>query len=67
MANLTLNLRVWRQDDPDSPGRLVTYRAEGISPDMSFLEMLDLVNEKLSLEGVGLAVLAGWFCFCKSI
>ena len=51
MANLTLNLRVWRQDDPDGPGRLVTYRAEGISPDMSFLEMLDVVNQDLIKKG----------------
>ena len=46
--NLTLN--VWRQKDARTPGRFVTYEAHGISPDMSFLEMLDVVNERL-IEG----------------
>jgi succinate dehydrogenase / fumarate reductase, iron-sulfur subunit len=40
-------LRVWRQPDAKSKGTLVSYPAEGISPDMSFLEMLDVVNEDL--------------------
>jgi succinate dehydrogenase / fumarate reductase iron-sulfur subunit len=48
---MTLNLRVWRQAGPDAPGRLVSYRAERISPDMSFLEMLDVVNEALIKKG----------------
>lgn len=48
---MTLNLRVWRQPAPDAPGRLVAYKAEGISPDMSFLEMLDVVNETLIKRG----------------
>ncbi|HEX8202095.1 MAG TPA: succinate dehydrogenase/fumarate reductase iron-sulfur subunit [Isosphaeraceae bacterium] len=47
--NLTLN--VWRQKDRNSPGRFVTYDARDISPDMSFLEMLDVVNERLILRG----------------
>lgn len=51
MAGLTLKLRVWRQKGPDAPGRLVDYRAENISPDMSFLEMLDVVNEGLIRRG----------------
>ena len=46
--NLTLN--VWRQKDARTPGRFVTYEAHEISPDMSFLEMLDVVNERL-IEG----------------
>ena len=46
-----LTLKVWRQNGPDAPGRLETYRAEKISTDMSFLEMLDTVNEQLTLEG----------------
>jgi len=48
-VNLTLN--VWRQKDAKSEGRLVTYSATDISPDMSFLEMLDVVNERLILKG----------------
>ncbi|MBH24765.1 MAG: succinate dehydrogenase [Myxococcales bacterium] len=47
--NLTLN--VWRQKGPDDPGRMVTYSANNISPDMSFLEMLDVVNEQLEEKG----------------
>jgi succinate dehydrogenase / fumarate reductase iron-sulfur subunit len=40
-------LRIWRQAGPNEKGRLVTYAAEDVSPDMSFLEMLDVVNEGL--------------------
>ena len=47
--NLTLN--VWRQKDARTPGRFVTYAAADISPDMSFLEMLDVVNERLIERG----------------
>jgi succinate dehydrogenase / fumarate reductase, iron-sulfur subunit len=50
-ATMNLTLQVWRQDGPDQPGRLVTYAAPGISADMSFLEMLDVVNERLVSEG----------------
>jgi succinate dehydrogenase / fumarate reductase iron-sulfur subunit len=46
-TTLTLTLKVWRQDGPDTEGRFETYEARGISPDMSFLEMLDTVNEQL--------------------
>jgi succinate dehydrogenase / fumarate reductase iron-sulfur subunit len=48
---MTLNLLVWRQAGSDQPGKLVPYRAEGISPDMSFLEMLDVVNQDLIKKG----------------
>jgi len=48
---ITVHLKVWRQAGPDAPGRLVDYTAEGISPDMSFLEMLDVVNEGLIRRG----------------
>jgi succinate dehydrogenase / fumarate reductase iron-sulfur subunit len=48
---LNLMLKVWRQEGDKKRGRLVTYRADGISPEMSFLEMIDVVNEKLTLEG----------------
>jgi succinate dehydrogenase / fumarate reductase iron-sulfur subunit len=44
-------LKIWRQAGPTSAGRLVDYVAEGISPDMSFLEMLDVVNEGLVRKG----------------
>jgi len=46
-----LKLHVWRQAGPDAEGRFVTYDAEDISPDMSFLEMLDVVNERLIEKG----------------
>ncbi|MEW6750928.1 MAG: succinate dehydrogenase/fumarate reductase iron-sulfur subunit [Candidatus Latescibacterota bacterium] len=42
------SLRVWRQRSAHDRGRLVTYEARGISPDMSFLEMLDAVNQRLA-------------------
>ena len=48
---LNLTLEVWRQKDAGSKGRFVTYEARQISPDMSFLEMLDVVNEELILKG----------------
>jgi succinate dehydrogenase / fumarate reductase iron-sulfur subunit len=49
MANFTL--RIWRQPGPNMPGRFVEYPAPGISRDASFLEMLDVVNERLSESG----------------
>jgi succinate dehydrogenase / fumarate reductase iron-sulfur subunit len=48
---INLTLKVWRQAGPKAPGRLETYKAENISTDASFLEMLDIVNERLTLEG----------------
>jgi len=48
---MNLTLRVWRQAGPSSPGRMVEYAAPEISPDMSFLEMLDVVNERLMERG----------------
>jgi succinate dehydrogenase / fumarate reductase iron-sulfur subunit len=48
---VNLTLRVWRQASPSAQGRLVDYRAANISPDMSFLEMLDVVNEDLIARG----------------
>jgi len=50
-GSLQLTLHVWRQPAPDQPGRLVEYPAPDISPDMSFLEMLDVVNERLVQRG----------------
>jgi len=48
---LNLTLHVWRQKDARAPGRFVTYPARGVSADMSFLEMLDVVNEELTEKG----------------
>ena len=48
---MNLTLRVWRQAGPDAPGRFETYEASDVSPDSSFLEMLDLVNEELIAKG----------------
>ena len=48
---ITVNLKVWRQPAKDQPGRLVDYVAKDISTDMSFLEMLDVVNEDLIRKG----------------
>jgi succinate dehydrogenase / fumarate reductase iron-sulfur subunit len=48
---LTLTLRIWRQPDRESEGRFVDYTLDDVSPDMSFLEMLDVLNEKLILAG----------------
>jgi succinate dehydrogenase / fumarate reductase iron-sulfur subunit len=46
-----LTLKIWRQNGPTDKGRFETYPAQNISTDMSFLEMLDVVNEQLTLEG----------------
>jgi succinate dehydrogenase / fumarate reductase, iron-sulfur subunit len=48
---MKLTLRIWRQKDAADKGRMVRYELDGISPDMSFLEMLDVLNERLILEG----------------
>ena len=48
---LNLTLHVWRQDGPNAAGRFETHQANGISTHMSFLEMLDLVNEDLIEKG----------------
>jgi succinate dehydrogenase / fumarate reductase, iron-sulfur subunit len=49
-----LKLRIWRQTGPAAPGKLVDYAADHVSPDMSFLEMLDVVNEELTKQGEGI-------------
>ena len=48
---MNLTLRVWRQKDAADPGGFVEYQAKDVSPDMSFLEMLDIVNEDLIRSG----------------
>lgn len=50
-AKRNYTLKVWRQKGPQDAGRFEEYRAEGISPDASFLEMLDVVNETLLKSG----------------
>ncbi len=49
--SMNLRLNVWRQRNAQDGGRFVTYEARDISPDMSFLEMLDVVNEELIAKG----------------
>jgi succinate dehydrogenase / fumarate reductase iron-sulfur subunit len=44
---MNLTLRIWRQKDTNSAGQFVTYRVKEVTPDMSFLEMLDVLNEEL--------------------
>jgi succinate dehydrogenase / fumarate reductase iron-sulfur subunit len=46
-----LNLRIWRQKGAADKGKMVTYKVEGISEDASFLEMLDVLNEELTVKG----------------
>ena len=48
---MDLTLQVWRQSGPGAEGRFEAYQAAGVSPDMSFLELLDAVNEQLTAEG----------------
>jgi succinate dehydrogenase / fumarate reductase iron-sulfur subunit len=50
-GDMNLTLHVWRQKNASAPGRFATYEAKGVSPDMSFLEMLDVVNEELTRKG----------------
>ncbi|MFQ6115306.1 MAG: succinate dehydrogenase/fumarate reductase iron-sulfur subunit [bacterium] len=48
---MTLNLLIWRQKNATSPGKMVPYTVKDVSPDMSFLEMLDVLNEDLIKRG----------------
>ncbi|MDE0897311.1 MAG: 2Fe-2S iron-sulfur cluster-binding protein, partial [Planctomycetota bacterium] len=48
---MKLNLRVWRQKNSQTEGSLENYELGGVSSDMSFLEMLDVLNEQLIGEG----------------
>ena len=48
---MNLTLHIWRQAGPTAPGRMARYEASDISPDMSFLELLDVVNERLMETG----------------
>jgi succinate dehydrogenase / fumarate reductase iron-sulfur subunit len=48
---MNLQLKIWRQPNAKSAGKFVTYQVQGVTPDMSFLEMLDLLNENLQNKG----------------
>ncbi len=48
---MVINLRIWRQEGPESPGRLVNYTVNKASEHMSFLELLDVLNEQLLQSG----------------
>ena len=48
---MRITLKIWRQPAPDAAGRIETYRVDDVSPDMSFLEMLDVLNERLIAAG----------------
>src|SRR6516165_741616 len=50
-ASMRITLTVWRQAGPDTAGKFETYDVPDVSPDMSFLEMLDIVNERLMHDG----------------
>ncbi len=52
MSDIDLNLQIWRQKKTDSHGSFETYALNKISTEMSFLEMLDVLNEKLTKEGL---------------
>ncbi len=51
MQTMTLHLKIWRQKNSHSKGQFVNYKLENVSPHMSFLEMLDVLNEKLIKGG----------------
>jgi succinate dehydrogenase / fumarate reductase iron-sulfur subunit len=51
-TSMTLTLKVWRQAGPQSEGRFEEYKVDGIVPDMSFLEMMDVLNQKLIKAGI---------------
>jgi succinate dehydrogenase / fumarate reductase iron-sulfur subunit len=50
-APISITLRVWRQAGPDAPGKFVDYQSKNLNPNMSFLEMLDVVNDELTTKG----------------
>jgi succinate dehydrogenase / fumarate reductase iron-sulfur subunit len=49
---MNLTLRIWRQKDTGTAGQFVTYQVKEVTPEMSFLEMLDVLNEELTDRGV---------------
>ncbi|TAE58555.1 MAG: succinate dehydrogenase/fumarate reductase iron-sulfur subunit, partial [Bacteroidetes bacterium] len=44
---MTIHLKIWRQAKASEPGKLVDYSLDNVSPEMSFLEMMDVLNERL--------------------
>jgi succinate dehydrogenase / fumarate reductase iron-sulfur subunit len=48
---MNLTLRIWRQAGPDQPGTFKTYEGRNLNPNMSFLEMLDVVNDEMASRG----------------
>lgn len=51
MSTMTINLKVWRQKNASTPGKMVDYKVDGVSEHMSFLEMFDHLNEQLMKKG----------------
>ena len=49
--NMKLNLKIWRQENAKAKGKMVDYTVDHIEPDMSFLEMLDILNDQLIVKG----------------
>lgn len=49
--NMSLKLKVWRQKNKDAEGKITDYKIDRVSPDMSFLEMVDMLNEQIIGEG----------------
>ena len=49
---MKLTLKIWRQENAESKGKMVSYEIDKVSPDMSFLEMMDVLNEELMSKGV---------------
>ena len=49
--HMNLTLKVWRQSNPETKGQIKDYKVNDVSPDMSFLEMMDMLNEQLIKSG----------------
>jgi succinate dehydrogenase / fumarate reductase iron-sulfur subunit len=49
---MKLKLKIWRQENATAKGRMHTYSLDAVSPDMSFLEMMDMLNEQLMEQGI---------------
>ncbi len=52
MSKINLTLKIWRQPNNKAKGAIETYTLDGVNTDMSFLEMLDVLNEKLTHDGI---------------
>jgi len=51
-SNMDLKLKVWRQNGPEQKGKMETYELKGVSPDSSFLDMIDMLNEQLVAQRI---------------